>query len=302
MGLNIGLVGHGRWGRRHLETLIQLKGEGKISHISVCDIDANQLRTLPPEVDATFTEIADLLAHKTIDCIAIVTPPNTHLELTFQAMKYNLPVFVEKPLSDQLGKEADFLTSINPDKTLVTGFLLRHHNGIKAMKELLDDNVIGSLQELHYYRTTKRNRPEGAEAMGTLAVHGFDLSVFFEMKEMVELEPHEFINQPIEMRLDTRGPRQKRLLIDVSWNSQQEQRKITLIGKSGELSLTFGPSPKLTHKTAYDVETITFSNDNSPLYCEWDFFLNAVLSSEATVYPSTNELLLLNQWVSFLTR
>lgn len=302
MEVNVGLVGNGRWGKRHLETLIQLKKEGHVNHISVCDLDSNQLTDLSEHVDASFTEFEHMLGAEVVNCIAIVTPPSSHLELASKGIERTIPIFVEKPLSDRLEDEHEFLNSFNSDNTLVTGFLLRHHQGVMAMKQQLDDGVIGVLRELHYRRRTKRDRPAGAEAMKTLAIHGFDLSLFFGLKEMAKAAPEVFEHLPGEMLLDTRGAEQKRLVIDVSWNAESELRELTLIGQNGHLKLTFGSDPEMHLARSGLLEKVEFSNINSPLYHEWMFFLEGVKSGTPTIYPNVEDLLTLNQWFRDLNR
>ncbi len=301
MALNVGLVGHGRWGSRHLDTLLTLKKSGKIGSIFVCDTDEKQLRNLPPGVDATYSTSQDLFNLKSLDCVAIVTPPSTHLELASQAIAKGFPVFVEKPLSDQMADVSDFLDSLHPETTLISGFLLRHHHGIQAIQQLLSNRKIGALRELHYYRTTKRDRPKGAQAMTTLGIHGFDLSILFGMDELMSVKPYEFISEPGKMKLDARGPRDTRILIDVSWNAAEEKRNLTLVGEQGELVLTFGSTPHLAFNSGEATQSLPISNDTTPLALEWEFFLTAALSGTPTVYPSKTDLLLLNRWLSTLT-
>ena len=302
MEINVGLVGHGRWGKRHLETLIQLKKEGHVKHISVCDLDNDQLADLSEHVDASFTEFEHMIGAKVVNCIAIVTPPSTHLELASKSVERTIPVFVEKPLSDHLEHEHEFLKSLNSGDTLVTGFLLRHHEGVRAMKQQLVDGVIGTLRELHYRRRTKRDRPQGAEAMKTLAIHGFDLSLYFGFNEMAKVAPEVFEHLPGQMLLDTRGAEQKRLVIDVSWNAESELRELTLIGQNGNLRLTFGPIPEMHLDRPGLLQKVELSNTHPPLYNEWMFFLESVKAKTPTIYPPTQDLLALNQWFQNLNQ
>jgi predicted dehydrogenase len=296
MDLNVGLVGHGRWGKRHLETLIRLKKEGRVQHITLCDRDPHQLADLSKQVDSTFIHVGAMLDAGVVNCIAVVTPPNSHLELASKALERNIPVLIEKPLSDRLEQEPEFLNSLTSEVTLVTGFLLRHHEGVEAMKQELDDGAIGTLQELHYRRRTKRGRPKGADAMKTLAIHGFDLSLFFGLKDIAKSSPDIFEHQLERMLLDAGGTGQKRLLVDVSWDADEELRELTLIGSKGNLSLTFGTTPEMHINRFGVLETVELTNALPPLYNEWVYFLQQVKSRTPTVYPPIQDLHALNQW------
>ena len=83
MGLTIGLVGCGRWGSNHLRTLNALKSTGRISRVVVCDIDPEKLKDV--DADAAYTSLRSMLEQEQLDGLAIVTPPETHVELAREA-------------------------------------------------------------------------------------------------------------------------------------------------------------------------------------------------------------------------
>ena len=62
------------------------------------------------------------------DAVAICTYPDTHHALVMQALEAGLHVFVEKPLATTVGEaEAIVRESARRDRTVVVGYILRHH-------------------------------------------------------------------------------------------------------------------------------------------------------------------------------
>ena len=123
MGLTIGLVGCGRWGTVHLRTLQDLKSTGHVQRVVVCDIDADKLARI--QADATYASLNQMLENEQLDGVAIVTPPNTHVDLAQEALMHSLPVLVEKPLAVDHEVANNFLNSLQENTVLVVGYILR---------------------------------------------------------------------------------------------------------------------------------------------------------------------------------
>jgi len=99
--LRIGLVGLGRFGRLHAETLRGLPG---CRLAAICDADAEVLGRCGDdwEVADRHREIKDLLAASAVDAVDIVTGESDHGRQARLALEAGLPVFVEKPLATRL--------------------------------------------------------------------------------------------------------------------------------------------------------------------------------------------------------
>jgi len=92
MGLTVGILGAGRWGLVHIRTLTSLKEEGLIKQLLVCDTDSDKLNNLSPQGDATVTTWRKTVEHNSVDLVAIVTPPETHCQLSTGLMSRGIDV------------------------------------------------------------------------------------------------------------------------------------------------------------------------------------------------------------------
>ena len=79
-----------------------------------------------------------------VDVVLVLTPPDTHAEISNAAMKAGKHVLCEKPLTKTI-KEAEDMIRIAKDNNIVLkcGFNHRHHPAICEAKQLLDKGELG---------------------------------------------------------------------------------------------------------------------------------------------------------------
>lgn len=287
MSLAVGLVGCGRWGRRHLDVLKTLKAAGQIDRIVVCDIDKKRLVGLG--VDEVYSSASAMLSQERLNGLAVVTPPSSHFQLLTKALNHRLPTLVEKPLSQGMDQVRDAIELMDGKVTVMVGLLLRHHKGVRRIRKMIEDGSLGDIHSITYTRTTTRNRPEGAEPLTALAIHGLDLlSWMFKTPLMtMEVFQNNVTKDSANVRVWT--PTQQSGTVNVSWSSQHEQRLIHVIGSRGSTILDFG-TDELTvcqGTTSPTTEPIP----SKPLEEEWKMFLQWARLGESHVYPEPPVLL-----------
>ncbi|MDP6199509.1 MAG: Gfo/Idh/MocA family oxidoreductase [Candidatus Poseidonia sp.] len=303
MTKSIGLVGCGRWGSNHLNVLQRFRAEGLIERIVVCDVDPIKLRGL--EVDASYTSFKEALQRETLDAVAVVTPPDSHLSLMEQALERALPVLVEKPLSDNHDALEHTLATLHKGAQIMVGYLLRHHPGMHALRTHINAGLVGEVVSVTYVRTTRRTRPKGAEPVKTLAVHGLDIVAWLLSSPLMEMttnaaEKHE---DSAEIRLETKQG--KTGVIKVGWNWEDEERRIVVAGKTGsQIMFDFGTG-ELTSvnllenfgnpSSLFGSETVPYKSE--ALEEEWRAFLERNQSSKPYVFPPLDTLLDQSAWI-----
>src|ERR687883_532352 len=75
MGLHVGLIGVGRIGVVHAETLHALPG---VARLTVADVDAARARTVADELGVETVETPAALFEQEIDAVVIATPTPGH--------------------------------------------------------------------------------------------------------------------------------------------------------------------------------------------------------------------------------
>ena len=95
VGVRLGLIGVGRWGRNYVRTLAELEGL-ELARAASTNPDTRDLVPAGCEVSNDWREVATAVD---LDGVIIATPPAHHAEMTRVAIGAGLSVLVEKPLA-----------------------------------------------------------------------------------------------------------------------------------------------------------------------------------------------------------
>ncbi|NGO10736.1 Gfo/Idh/MocA family oxidoreductase [Streptomyces sp. HC44] len=147
--LSVGLIGAGRMGSFHAETLAhRLPG---VRLAAIADPAPGAAQSLGERLGCTttYTDIGELLADPRIDAVVIVTPARTHADLVQAAAKAGKAVYCEKPMAVTLA-EADRAVAVAADAgvPLQVGFNRRYDPGFRAAHEKIAAGAIGTPQLL----------------------------------------------------------------------------------------------------------------------------------------------------------
>lgn len=143
--LKIGVIGAGRWGKKHIDEYSKMK-DVELSWIS--DISEESLKSLKEQYNIS-TDYNDVLSSD-VKAISICTSNETHYEVCKAALEAGKHCLVEKPLTLE-PKKAYELVDIakQSNKLLAVGHLFRYNNAINEVKKLVENNFFG---ELYYLR------------------------------------------------------------------------------------------------------------------------------------------------------
>ncbi|MEK6275334.1 MAG: Gfo/Idh/MocA family oxidoreductase [Actinomycetota bacterium] len=168
-GIRVGLVGCGKWGRFVLRDLVALGSEVTVA------VASEEGKTTAAQGGATnvVATVADL---PEVDGIVVVTPSRTHAEVVESALEHGVPVFVEKPLTDDLAA-ADRLAERAHGRLFVMD-KWRYHPGVELLGALARDGELGRVLGLRTSRIGWGN-PHDVDAVWVLAPH--DLSIGLEI-------------------------------------------------------------------------------------------------------------------------
>lgn len=133
------IAGFGSIGRRHLRNLREL-GEQDIlllrSHRSTLPDD--EIAGLPVE-----TTVEAALAHRP-DAVIVSNPTALHLDVAIPAAELGCAILLEKPISHNLDRVAEFHAAVRRGGARVlVGFQFRFHPTMRRAAQLLADGAIG---------------------------------------------------------------------------------------------------------------------------------------------------------------
>ena len=191
----VGVIGCGRWGIKHIETLLQMKEQGQISHVFACDINLQRLEILPTTVDQKFTSWKEMLDSVSPDLVTVATPNSTHFLLGRQILSKGVDVLIEKPVATNLGDVQTLCkTSVQHQTHLHSGYLLRYHSVILDAKERIRRGDIGTVKSIRYVKYSPRIKSRRSHIVSGLASHAFDTIPF-----LVNLRQNPFIKNAVAL-------------------------------------------------------------------------------------------------------
>ena len=157
--LNIGVIGYGHRIHSIVNLLVQT---GEVKFVSVMDIDNEAAGKRAVENgynDIRFYDDADvMLQTEKLDGVLIGTRCNTHTHYAELVAKYNIPLFLEKPVCI-VEEDLDRLNALEnmKDKTVVS-FPLRSSNLYEKVKEIVDSGKIGTIEHVQAYNNVPYGR------------------------------------------------------------------------------------------------------------------------------------------------
>ena len=244
--IRICVIGAGRWGINHINTLLELGVLG-----GVVDIDFEKIKNIRENYPKViFFDNVDDAIKENFDGFVVATPPNTHFEITKFILYNNKPVLVEKPLTLSL-KEGQKIKTIS-DKlngTLMVGHLLLFHPAIEKMKALIEENIIGDIQYIYSNRLNLGVVRKEENVFWSFAPH--DISLFQYFNDSFPLEVYSdggaFLQKNIHDSTITylKYPNGVHGHIYVSWLHPFKEHRIVIIGSKGSLHFEDYPEKKL---------------------------------------------------------
>ena len=102
--LNVGIVGAGRIGKVHAETLALRIPEARILAIADVNREAAQAVAVRCGIPTVTESSAGVLANSEIEAVLICSSTNTHADLIVQAAQAGKHIFCEKPIAHNLGQ------------------------------------------------------------------------------------------------------------------------------------------------------------------------------------------------------
>ncbi|MDP3973566.1 MAG: Gfo/Idh/MocA family oxidoreductase [Candidatus Daviesbacteria bacterium] len=149
------VIGVGYWGPNFIRNLM---GHDQAEVIWACDLSDESLKKINkyyPNIKLT-KNYQDILSDKTIDLLAIATPPQTHFQIAYNALKANKHIIVAKPLATK-SQDAKKLINLAQKKGLLLHCDLTYlyTGAIKAIKDLTQNRSL--LGEPLYYDSTRSN-------------------------------------------------------------------------------------------------------------------------------------------------
>lgn len=171
--VSLGIIGAGNWGKNHARLALELKDEGRLDRVVICDMDPERLRAWDGKAITT-TRVEEVIS-KTNAVIA-ATPAESHFELGRSLLAAGLHVLLEKPMTIRSDHAWTLATAARErGLVLMPGHIFRYHPAVQELRSRIIDGSLGDLLLLSTTRTAwARPRPD-VGVLYSLGIHEADL-------------------------------------------------------------------------------------------------------------------------------
>lgn len=143
MNKNVLVAGCGSIGKRHA-SLLSMRPD---VNLWLCDPVQKNIDDVCKELKAskTFNNYQDALKERP-DFVWICTPESLHSAMAIEALKLDMNIFCEKPITDNLDAAENILAALKTSKgKMAVGYVLRYSKAYSSIKELLNKNTLGNV-------------------------------------------------------------------------------------------------------------------------------------------------------------
>lgn len=291
------VIGLGAMGANHLRVLGELEGAEVVAVVDPDPAPRELAQRGRPGLRA-HADLETALAAENLDFACVVTPHALLAPTAHTALAGGLHVLVEKPTAHDEDAARELVADADRrGLVLGVGHVERFNPAVVALKQKLDDGLVGGILQMHARRLSPYpNRAAMRGASVDLATHDIDIMrylcdgeverVFAETTRVIEAHTDDLLCATL--RFDTQATG----LLEVNWLTPTKVRQLSVTGERGMLvvdyltqELAFFEHP--TSSTSWDVlagmrgggegDMIRYALDRKePLRAEWEGFLGAV--------------------------
>jgi predicted dehydrogenase len=228
------VVGLGYWGPNLARNFAAIAG-CELRWLCDPDVEAREkLAAVFPGAQTT-DELEDLLDDEELDAIVLATPVPTHAELTIRVVQAGKHCFVEKPLATSAADaEQAVAAAADAERILMVGHLLEYHPAVGRLKQLIDDDELGSLYYLYGNRLNLGKLRADENALWSLGAHDVSVVLHLTGEEPEECLAHgaSYVRKGVQdvVFCFLRFPSGVSAHLHLSWLDPHKERRLTVVG------------------------------------------------------------------------
>lgn len=191
--LNIGIIGAGRIGKVHMQSITYNVPTAKV--LGITDVFKDGLQELADKygIEKVYDDYKEMLADKDIDAVLVCSSTDTHADISIEAAKAGKHVFCEKPVDLTPEKVQAVIDAVaEAGVKLQVGFNRRFDHNFAHVKSLINDGKVGNLELIKI--TSRDPEPPPAEYAAVsggmfldMTIHDFDMARFLAGSNVTEV-------------------------------------------------------------------------------------------------------------------
>ena len=192
--INVGIIGAGRIGKVHCESIMRYVKSATVKAIADPFLnDETKERAKCLGVNAFYTDYHKILEDKDIQAVLICSSTDTHSTISLEAIAAGKHIFCEKPIDHDVNKILEVKKALeNSNVKYQVGFNRRFDHNFKAARKAVEGGQIGDLNILKVC-----SRDPGAPPVSyikvsggiflDMTIHDFDMVRFMSGSEVEEV-------------------------------------------------------------------------------------------------------------------
>ncbi len=140
----VGVIGTGFWG----ENQVRVFRQSRIADlVAICDADNKRAKEIGTKYGVPwFSDLTKFLRVPNLEAVTVCTPTQTHLKVGLLAIEAGKHLLVEKPMTgDERSADRLVNSARKAGVKLLVGFIERFNPGVKAVKRMLTQGVVGDV-------------------------------------------------------------------------------------------------------------------------------------------------------------
>ncbi|MDR1928363.1 MAG: inositol 2-dehydrogenase [Oscillospiraceae bacterium] len=195
--LNIGIIGAGRIGRVHTQSICNFVRGARVKTIAdplLSGESAAWAQSLG--VAGTTKDYREILGDAEIGAVLICSPTDTHAAISLEAIAAGKHVFCEKPVDHDIGRIREVLEALAEERArhlkYMVGFNRRFDHNFRALRSAVEGGKIGKPELVRI--TSRDPAPPGADYAARsggifldMTIHDFDMVRYLSGEEVTEV-------------------------------------------------------------------------------------------------------------------
>ncbi len=191
--LNIGIIGAGRIGKVHMQSITYNVPTAKV--LGITDVFKDGLQELADKygIEKVYEDYKEMLADKDIDAVLVCSSTDTHADISIEAAKAGKHVFCEKPVDLTPEKVQAVIDAVaEAGVKLQVGFNRRFDHNFAHVRNLINEGKVGDLELIKI--TSRDPAPPPAEYAAVsggmfldMTIHDFDMARFLAGSDVTEV-------------------------------------------------------------------------------------------------------------------
>jgi len=233
--IRIGIVGCGYWGPNLIRNFVELPGSEVAAVADLRESRLRHVRSKYPGIQTTrdYRELFKM----DLDAAVVVTQPASHFAIARDFLQHGLGVLLEKPLT-LCSRDAEELIELATRRglCLMTGHTLEYNPAVRALKDLIQQGVVGRVLHISSVRTNSDLLQREVDVLWDLAPHDVSMLLYLLGQEPVSVSATagSYLHPDLldVVHLNIRYADGTTAHVHVSWIKPCKTRRLTVVGSN----------------------------------------------------------------------